>query len=454
MRSLSRQSVMFEGALTKPTVVRFDGEAQSSDGGLVLLRAADERLGLTERLAASLVDERQAKKVLHSFREMFQQRVFAIAAGYADCNDAGRVGRDPLLKEACGRRALSGEDLASQPTLSRFENSVTGRELVAMSRDLENLVIARHRKRRGQKARLITIDLDPTEDPTHGQQTFSFFHGHYDSWCFLPLLGFLTFDDEEEQFLFHARLRPGNARDWRTAYPLLRRVVPKLREAFPRARIRVRLDAGFARTETLELLDELGVEFAVSVPGYKALLHKAESLLGRARKAAEKTGETAQVYGEVRYRARKWSRSHRVVVKAEVLVGKEAKDNPRFVVTNMSGDPEDLYKKIYCKRGETENRIKELHALELGRTSCPRFLANALRVLCVATAYVLYQELRLAARGTELARAQVPTLRERLVKIGARVVQSVRRLVLHFPAAYPWQPPWRAIAVALGAEVR
>jgi hypothetical protein len=450
----TRQSVLFGNALTKPAVARFDGEAQSSDGGLVLLGAVDRALGLTERLAATLVDDRQRAKVVHTYREMFRERVFAIAAGYPDTNDAKRLAADPLLKEVCGRHALSGEDLASQPTLSRFENAVTGRELVALTRELEDLVVARHRKRKGKKARLITIDLDSTDDPTHGQQAFSFFSGFYDTWCFLPLLGFLSFDDEPEQFLFHARLRPGNSRNWRTMYPLLRRVVPKLREAFPRARVRVRLDAGFARAETFELLEQLGLEYVVAVQGNKRLLEQAEPLLASARKAVAKTGQTAQVFGEVTYKSDTWDRERRVVVKAEVLEGDAPKDNPRFVVTNIRHGPERLYKKTYCARGESENRIKELHALELGRTSCSRFLPNALRVLCVAAAYVLYQELRLRSARTELARAQVPTIRERLVKIGARVVESVRRLVLHFPAAYPWQPLWRATALAVGAEAR
>jgi hypothetical protein len=450
----TRQSVMFREALTKPAVVSFDGEAQSSDGGLVLFAAVDQKLGLTERLAGTLVDERHRNKVVHSYQEMFRERVFAIVAGYADCNDATRLARDPLMKEACGQHALGPQALASQPTLSRFENAVTGRELVSMSRELEELVIDRHRKRRGKKSRLITIDLDSTDDPTHGQQAFSFFSGFYDTWCYLPLLGFLSFDDEPEQFLFHARLRPGNARNWRTIYPLLRRVVPKLRESFPRARVRVRLDAGFARAETLELLEELGVEYVVAMQGNTRVLELAAPLLEQARATLAKTGETVQVFGEVSYKADTWDKDRRVVVKAEILAGETPKENPRFVVTNMRQCPESLYKKTYCARGESENRIKELHALELGRTSCSRFLPNALRVLCVAAAYVLYQELRLRAARTELARAQVPTIRERLVKIGARVVESVRRLVLHFPAAYPWQPLWRATALAVGAEAR
>jgi hypothetical protein len=331
---------------------------------------------------------------------------------------------------------------------------VDAKALIAMSRDLEDLVIERHRKRLHGRADRIVVDLDPTDDPTHGQQAFSFFNGHYDTWCFLPLIGFLSFDEEPDQYLFLARLRPGNATPRRGALRTFRRVVRKLRKAFPKSEIVVRLDGGFSAPATYRVLEELGVKYAVGIGKNKKLVRLAEPAMEKARTKHGETGLVARHYSSFRYTAKSWKKNERrVVVKAEVTLhpGRDPKENPRFVVTNLR-DRADLLYEFYTWRGEVENRLKELvNDLELGRTSCTSFLANQLRVLMTATAYVLFQELRLRASRTSFARCQVRKLRERLIKIGARVVVSVRRIVLHFPTAYPWQDTWRRIAMAVGA---
>jgi Transposase DDE domain group 1 len=447
----TRQSVRIQDAFVRPVDVVFDGEALTSDAGLLLLRSLDERLGVTRTLARCLEDRRDPRKVAHRADELFRQRVYAIAGGYPDGNDAAVLGDDPVLKEVCGRRGMTGARLASQPTASRFENAVTGRELVHMGRALERFVIERHRKRLHGQAKLVTIDLDPTPDRTYGQQTFSFFSGCYEAWCYQPQLGFLSFDGEHDQHLFHARLRPGNARCWRGAFNVLTRTVAHLREAFPGVKIRVRLDAGFNTPRTFAVLEDLGVEYVVAMPSNKRLERLAEPYLVRARRLAEEEDESARVFGEFRYAPLDdaWPHQRRVVVKAEVVVhsGREPKDNPRYVATNVRWGAQNTYESFYCGRGDVENRTKELNlGLALGRTSCTRFLANQLRVLMTAAAYVLFQALRHAARDTVLARAQVPTLRDRLLKIGARVVQSVRRLVVHMPAACPSREVWLAVA--------
>jgi len=456
MRQEARQSVRIEKGFVKPVTVVFDGDAQSSDGGLVLLRAVDDRLGLTAALVSCLSDRRDAAKIAHEYVEIFRQRVFGIGAGYPDGNDAARLASDPIFKEVCGKRGLSGDALASQATLSRFENAVSAREMVQMGRAFERFVVEQHRKRLRGRAKRITIDLDPTEDKTHGQQHFSFFNGYYDSWCLLPQLGFLSFDDEDEQYLFHARLRPGNATGSRGAFGLLRRIVSQLRGAFPGAEIRVRLDAGFNCPRTFAVLEELEVEYVVAMASNKRLDNLAEPLLARARSLAAETGQSAQVFGDCQYEPLKnaWPHERRVVIKAEVVMhpGREPKDNPRFVVTNLGSPAKPTYEDVYCQRAHVENRIKELNlGLCLGRTSCTSFVANQLRVLMTAAAYVLFQALRFKARGTSLARAQVLTRRERLIKIVARVVQSLRRLVLHLPAACPWRGAWIDVARLLGA---
>jgi len=449
------QCVLFPELFRKSLVVRFDQHNGSSDGGAVLLKAIDLRLGLTERLAGCLRDRRDPNKVSHEIEELLAQRVFAIACGYPDANDAARLGEDPIHKMMVGRDPVDGATLASQPTLSRFENSAGRRELYRIGEALADVVIERHRKRLRGRARRITIDLDPTEDPTHGEQQLSFFNGYYDGWCYLPMTGFLTFNDEPEQYLFTAVLRPGNAPDKRGAIAILERILRRLRSAFPKARFRVRLDAGFAAPEIFAFLEAQGdVDYAVAMPKNAVLLRRIKKLQRKAGRLSRLSGQSAHLYGECRYAASTWGTKRRVIFKAEVVrhPGRDPKDNPRFVVTNLTQTPKWIYERIYCQRGDIENRIKELHlGLEIDRTSCSSFWANQLRVLLTAAAYVLMQDLRLRAARTSCARAQVQTLRERLIKIGARVVESVRRIVLHLPASYPFLDPWRRVALSLGA---
>jgi len=447
--------LLFPGLFRKRVVARFDQLHGSSDGGALLLKAIDQRLKLTDRLAGCLRDRRDPSKIAHEIEELLTQRVFAIACGYPDGNDASRLAQDPVHKMLVGRDPVDGDPLASQPTLSRFENGVSRGELYRMGEALADVVVERHRGRLRGRARCITIDLDPTEDPTHGAQQLSFFNGYYDSRCYLPVAGFVSFDEEPDQYLFTSVLRPGNAPDKRGAIAILGRILRRLRPAFPRARFRVRLDAGFASPEIFAFLEEQAdVDYAVAMPKNSVLLRRIKKLMRKARRLSRESGQTAHVYGECRYAARKWGRKRRIIVKAEVVrhPGREPKENPRFVVTNLAQTPKWVYERVYCERGDVENRIKELHhGLEMDRTSCTSFWANQFRVLLTAAAYVLMQDLRLRAARTSCARAQVQTLRERLIKIGAHVVESVRRIVLHLPASYPFVDPWRRVALSLGA---
>ena len=450
----TRQSVLFSDLLDKPVIAKFDQEHASSDGGAILLQACDRRLGLTEALIGAIDDRRQSGKIHHAIGDLLHQRLYAIACGYPDANDASRLGSDPIQKMLCDRDPVKGEDLASQPTLSRFENSVDRADLYRMGISLADTVIERHRRRLKRKAKRITIDLDPTDDPTHGAQQLTFFNGHYDTWCYLPVAGFLTFNEEPEQYLFAYVLRPGNVGASVGALGILSRLLPKLRAAFPRARLRVRLDGGFAAPQIFAFLDREGVEYAVAMGKNKVLERRAARLMGTARRLSRESGETEHLYKECRYAAGTWDYPRRVVIKAEVVrhPGRKPKNNPRFVVTNLKQSPRHLYEEIYCARANVENRIKELHhGLEIDRTSCTRFLANQLRGLLTAAAYVLYQELRLRAARTAFRSAQVNTLREHLMKLGAWVESSVRRIVLHLPAACIHRHDWQIIARSLGA---
>ena len=322
---------------------------------------------------------------------------------------------------------------------------------------LADSVIERHRKRLHGRARRITIDLDPTDDPTHGAQQLTFFNAHYDTYCYLPMVGFLTFDQESEQYLVAAVLRPGNAPASAGAVGILRRLIERVKNAFPRARIRVRLDGGFAAPEVLEFLDrEPKVDYIVNFAANAVLKRKAEPAMKRPRRTSKASGQTEHVYGECLYRTRtSWPWKRRVIYKAEVVraEGKEPKENPRFVVTNMQQSPQWIYEQVYCQRGDLENRIKELHyGMEIGRTSCTNFWANQFRVLLTAAAYVLMQELRLGLAGTASAQAQVSTLRTRFLKIGALVVSSLRRIVLHLPWTFPYRETFHRLALNLGAQ--
>ncbi len=450
------QCLLFPGFFRKPVVAQFDQREGSSDGGALLLKAADRHYGLVAGLASCLRDERQAGKVDHSLRELVGQRVFSIACGYPDANDSARLSEDPIHKLLVDRDPIEGRDLASQPTLSRFENGVGVKELYRVGEFLAESVLRRHAKRLRHRAYRVTIDLDPTDDPTHGAQQLSFFNGYYDTWCYLPVMGFVSFNDEAEQYLCAAVLRPGNVGAAVGAVALLRRLVRMIRGRLPGVRIRVRLDGGFAHPAVLEFLDaQPKLEYVVAMAKNAVLKRVAESGMRRARQLSRRSGKTEHIYGEAHYKAGKWPRLRRVIIKAEVVraVDKDPKDNPRFVITNMKQSPQWIYEKVYCARGDVENRIKELHdGMQIGRTSCSTFLANTFRVLLTAAAYVLMQELRLHLAPTRHARAQVATLRERFLKVGTQVVASVRRIVLHLPQSFPDRQSFQDLAFRLGAQ--
>ena len=477
------QRVLFPDLLPKQLVVQFDTPLASSDGGSPLLKACDKLLGLTAALVACLPDARLGSRIRHSCIDLLRQRVFGIALGYFDCNDSDRLRRDPALKMLLARDPDSPHNLASQPTLSRFENTVSRSSLLRMAETLAANVLRRQRLRRGT-ARLITIDLDPTCDPTHGAQQLSLFNSFYDTACYLPLIGCVTFDNEPEQYLVAALLRPGNAPAKQGMLALLKRLLPLLRREFPRARLRIRLDAGFQGGELLSYLQAERVQVTLCLAGNKVLKRHAAPLaaavrqdyapyceaLQRYEQELAAYGEALQAggkppaaprpperpgprYGQVLYGAKAWGQRWRVLIKADMALqqGREPKLNVRYVLTDIQGSPQRIYERIYCQRGDAENRLKELKAgLGLDRTSCHNFLANQFRVLLAAAAYVLLQELRWQARGTEFERAQVPRLRDFLLKIAVWVKATVRRVVLHLPQGAPAEAEWLAIARRLG----
>ncbi len=446
------QCALFPNVFEKRVVVKFDEPMTSSDGGAILLKAVDKRLQLTERMSEWIKDERQEGKIDHQILEMLRQRIYGIACGYADCNDAARLRDDPMQKLLVGRDPATGEALSSQPTLSRFENSIDRKELYRMGETLCNAVLDRHRKRL-KKVKRVRIDLDPTDDPTHGHQQMALFNAFYDSYCYLPMLGFVSFDREVDHYLVAAVLRPGNATAKMGTIGILLRLMREIRKRWRKVKIEVRLDGGFACPELFDFLEVMGVEYECGLAKNPVLERKAAVLMKEARELSEISGKTEHVYGECWYQAKTWSCARRVIIKAEVTrtEGRDPKNNPRFVITNRRQTAKWIYEHEYCGRGEVENRIKETFEVEIDRTSATSFWANQFRVLLSAAAYMLLQEIRLQAKDTGLARAQVSTLRLRLIKLGVRVVASARRIVLHLPRSCPDFQNWKKIAAGLGA---
>lgn len=445
------QCLLFEGLSNKRVEIRFSGAETSSDGGAVFLKAADRRLGLIKLMSGAIVDRRDETRVLHEMETLVSQRVYALGCGYEDGADAARLASDPMMKLVSGRDPW-GDDLASQPSISRFENAPRRADLMRIGLRMMEAIVSAQKRRLSGRAKKITIDLDQTMDPVHGEQQLSFFNGFYGNHCFIPLLGSITFNDEAEQFLVAGILRPGNAPDKRGARGLLKRLVPRLRKAFPKAQIYVRLDAGFGCPEILDYLDSEGLRYAVGYGKNAVLTRASRKLMGTVRRLSKESGKTERLFTSTRYAARRWPNMRRIVIKAEVTraQGREPRDNPRYVVSNIPGTPEWIYAEFYSKRGEFENRIKELkQGMRIDRTSCSKFTANQFRVLLTLAAFMLTQEVRVKARLTQFARATVDRLRLSLIKVAARVTSSVRRILIELPEAYPFKLEWIRVASGL-----
>jgi hypothetical protein len=445
--SNSGNQLSFPAIGGKEIVAQFNGGRVSSDAGLLLVKQADSVLGLTAGLSRCITDDRQQRKVRQSIEDMVRQRVYGIVAGYEDCNDFDTLCSDPLFKVAADRMPVTGLDLASQPTLSRLENSITAGDLLKMAEYLVQLFIARHRS--APPAQII-LDLDATDDPAHGQQELEFYHGYYRTHCFLPLLVYATADDCEQELLA-AVLRPGNKHAGHGSVSILRRILPVLREALPGCRFLVRGDAGFALPAFYNWCEQAGVEYAISLPKNSRLRELSSDLEQEARALFAQSQQKVRHFGEIQYAASTWPGPRRVVVKAEMT----AKGyNPRFVVTNLPAhdpalDSAEMLYGFYTDRGDIENRIKELKIdIRSGRTSCHRFLANQFRLMLHAAAFILLQALRALLRNTEAEAWQAGTIRTKLLKVGALVVESVRRIAITLPSSYPLQGLWKHLALA------
>jgi len=423
--------------------VTFDEGDITTDAGALLLRQLDDRLGLTAALASALRDWRNPIFVLHTFHEMVRERVFGIAQGYEDCNDAASLRDAPLFKAIC--RGQDEVALASQPTLSRFENRAARGGLEAARHVLLAHFIDRY-KCRSTRPRRLVLDVDTTDDETHGQQELAFFNGHYQSHCYRHLLIHTVEGD-----LLFAALLPGTGDVRGVALAAVREVVGKLREVFPGLVLALRADNGFACPELYDFCEDHDVEYFVNVGTYPTMVKQLEPQQQRARELFKALDEKVpvQVFGEFQYQAKTWRQPRRIVGKAaHTLIGPDE----RFLVTNSTRPMGDVYP-CYAGRGQEENWIKDFKlGLRSGRLSCTSFAANELRLLLFAVGYQLLHELRRRA-SKPLRTLRLETLRLRLLRVAARVKKTARRLWVHVSESYPWRAHWLRLARAVGATI-
>ncbi len=424
MTNSTPKAMSFPACRKRLVEADFDGGEVTSNGGLLLLRQVDRRLGLTAAVAGKLGDERQRGKVRHRPVDMVRQRSYGIALGYEDLNDHGHLRHDVAMQTAVER----DRPLASAPTLCRFENRAERSWAWAVHEVLVENFLAAHATPPDE----IVLDIDATDDAVHGRQVGRFFHGYYDRYCFLPLYVFAG------DHLLVAYLRPANIDGARHAGAVLKLLIARLRQEWPETRFVVRADSGFCRWRLLSWCERNDVGYIVGLAKNARLRALVAGEMAEAEARFAEAGEKQRRFADLVYGARSWNRERRVIARLEH--GPKG-PNPRFVVTNLEGESRWLYDEVYCQRGEMENRIKEQQLqLFADRTSCHDWWPNQFRLLLASLAYTLVSEIRrLALAGTEMARAQCATIRLRLFKIGAVITRNTRRIRFHLSSACPDQ---------------
>ncbi len=440
MTECNQTSFHFKASFSRTIVARFDGGRMTSDAGVMLLQQTDERLNLLKRLAGCFRDRRNPVYVTHRVEQLIAQRVYAMALGYEDLSDHDQLREDPLLAVMSGKRRVGEDFLAGKSTLNRLELSREEpdryKKIEYRAEEIDELLTAVFVEAHGKAPKEIVLDLDVTDLPLHGHQEGRFFHGYYDSYCYLPLYIFCG------EHLLGARLRTAHQDAAAGSVEEVARIVEQIRQAWPQVEIILRGDSGFCREELMAWCEAHGVSYVVGFARNGRLRQMIEPQMREAARQQEQTGKAARVFTEFLYQTQKgsWSRMRRVVAKAEQIEGKE---NPRYVVTNLSQErwpAQALYEELYCARGEMENRIKEQLSLFADRVSTETMRANQLRMYFSAAAYVLMHGLRrLGLKGTELARAQATTIRLRLLKIGARVQVTTRKVWVSMASGFPLQ---------------
>lgn len=413
----------------------FKGGQVSSDGGLVLLREFDKKISFIKKLSKRIQDPRNPLFIVHEQEEMLRQRIFQIALGYEDADDSDLLRHDPLFQltvknEEDKFRLFDAKELASQPTISRLENRIYENEIGC----IENYFLDNYINSREKAPKSIILDLDSTDDPTHGNQQLSMFHGYYEQTMYHPLLIY----ENESKLCLGAYLRPGNVHTADNVLKYLSPIVKRLKMVFPEAEITIRADAGFASPEMYEFCEEEKLRYVVGIASNNVLKKHIKKYLSKARKQFKKSGKAACVYHSFKYKAESWNKQRKVVVKIEIT---EHGEDVRFVVTNMKGRSKPIYE-FYGERGNCENQIKETkNGFRADRLSCHRFYANYFRLLLHACSYnfISLFKASLKERTPELAEAQVDTLRLKLFKVGAWIKETTRRVWVHISSSWPFR---------------
>ena len=431
MSNYTSSSLIFNSISGKKVQATFDGGEITSDAGMLLLRETEHHEGLLSRFTRSIHDLRRPSHVRHNLEELLTQRIFQIAAGYEDANDCNDLRSDPAVKLAVGRLPISGEDLASQPTISRLENSVRRSDLLRIGYGLVDHFIASYRK----PPTLIVLDFDNTDDETHGMQQLSLFNPYYDAQCYLPLHVYEGISGK----LITSVLRPGKRPTGEQVVALLKRIVKRIRTAWPDTHILFRGDSHFCSSTILQWCEENTIRYCTGFPGTTAIKNVAEPLIAHAKALFAQSNMPVTLYETFSYKAKNWSSARQVVVKVEL---NDKKTILRFLVHNLDEpEPAVIYKTIYSGRGQMENYIKDHKlALKSDRTSCHNFMANQFRLFLHSAAYILMHSLREnLLKGTQWARAQFDTIRLKLFKIGAPVQEIKTKIKLHLPSSFPYK---------------
>ena len=440
MSDCATNEMRFETQAALTLEAAFDGGRITSDGGLLWLAEVDSQMGLCEAIS-ECVPEWRTRKGRHSLLSLIRQRVFQIACGYEDQNDADFLREDPLLKLSCGSLPESGSDLASQPTICRMENAATRRSCRQIAEVLFEIYLS-ERGKDGAPEKVL-LDFDATADPAHGEQEDSYYHGYYGQHIYHPLVVF----DGESGHLITALLRAGNTHSSNSSVALLKRIVCRLRERWPEVQIELRADAGFAVPALYDYCEHEGITYTIALITNPKLREMAEVLLEEAKESHQKTSHKARLFGEELYEAGSWQHERRVIYKAEAM---EQGINTRFVVTTRNDEPNALYE-FYARRGEAENWIKDLKLhMKADRLSCHRFVANQFRLLLHAAAYWLMDALRRKLIEGGSRRMHLDTLRLGLIKIGGRVRELMTKVRLHLASGHPGQSLWHALSGAFG----
>jgi len=443
MTDCNKQTIQFSSLKNKKISADFNGGTLTSDAGVLLLREVDKHIGLIDAIDKCIPDQRNPFFTVHQQRTMLAQRIFGIAVGYEDLNDHQSLRDDPLFQIISERGIKDNLPLASPPTLCRLENRIDRKTLSEIAKVFVEIFIASYTT----PPDTLVLDFDPTDDPVHGNQEKRFFHGYYDNYCFLPLYVFCGSQ------LLVAYLRPADIDPALHGRAVLKLLVKRFRKLWPNVNIIFRGDSGLCRWKLMRWCDRNNVGYITGLARNAVLERLSQQWTERSKQQFAQTGQKQRIFGEFMYAAETWDCRRRVIVKAEHL---QKGDNSRFIVTNLRGEPQELYDRVYCQRGEAENRIKEQQlGLFADRTSCHDFVANQFRVLLSAAAYILMDTLRRQGLAdTDLANAQAGTIRIKLLKIGARIVCSVRRIVIHLAGGYPFKNLFIRILTRLSVLLR